>query len=95
MSDSMVAQTVSITGQNGDEVEAYHAAPSKDGARGLGSSATARAVASWTSYDDAGHPFFAVDRPAYRVAAANDGWERIAAFYTTHLGGWACAPTRQ
>jgi carboxymethylenebutenolidase len=39
------------------------------------------------SYDDAGHAFFAVDRPAYRVAAANDGWERIAAFYTTHLGG--------
>jgi carboxymethylenebutenolidase len=39
------------------------------------------------TYDDAGHAFFAVDRPAYRVAAANDGWERIAAFYTTHLGG--------
>jgi carboxymethylenebutenolidase len=39
------------------------------------------------SYDDAGHAFFAVDRPAYRVAAANDGWERIAAFYGTHLGG--------
>ncbi|MGI8506107.1 MAG: dienelactone hydrolase family protein [Solirubrobacteraceae bacterium] len=39
------------------------------------------------SYDDAGHAFFAVERPAYRVAAANDGWERINAFYTTHLGG--------
>jgi carboxymethylenebutenolidase len=39
------------------------------------------------SYDDAGHAFFAVDRPAYRVAAANDGWERIAAFYGKHLGG--------
>jgi carboxymethylenebutenolidase len=39
------------------------------------------------SYDDAGHAFFAVDRPAYRVAAANDGWERIAAFYATNLGG--------
>jgi carboxymethylenebutenolidase len=39
------------------------------------------------SYDDAGHAFFSVDRPAYRVAAANDGWERIAAFYNTHLGG--------
>jgi carboxymethylenebutenolidase len=38
-------------------------------------------------YDDAGHAFFAVDRPAYRVAAANDGWERITAFYKTHLGG--------
>jgi carboxymethylenebutenolidase len=39
------------------------------------------------SYDDAGHAFFAVDRPSYRVAAANDGWERITAFYTTYLGG--------
>jgi carboxymethylenebutenolidase len=39
------------------------------------------------SYEGAGHAFFAVDRPSYRVAAANDGWERIAAFYTTHLGG--------
>jgi carboxymethylenebutenolidase len=38
-------------------------------------------------YDDAGHAFFSSDRPSYRVAAANDGWERIAAFYTTHLGG--------
>jgi carboxymethylenebutenolidase len=38
-------------------------------------------------YDEAGHGFFAVDRPAYRVAAANDGWERITAFYETHLGG--------
>jgi carboxymethylenebutenolidase len=39
------------------------------------------------SYDDAGHAFFSVDRPSYRVAAANDGWERITAFYTTYLGG--------
>jgi carboxymethylenebutenolidase len=38
-------------------------------------------------YDDAGHAFFAADRPAYRVAAASDGWERIAAFYEAHLGG--------
>jgi carboxymethylenebutenolidase len=37
------------------------------------------------SYPDTGHAFFAVDRPAYRVAAANDGWQRIAAFYGTHL----------
>jgi carboxymethylenebutenolidase len=39
------------------------------------------------SYDDAGHAFFAVDRPSYRVAAANDGWERITAFYAAKLGG--------
>jgi carboxymethylenebutenolidase len=39
------------------------------------------------TYDDAGHAFFAVDRPGYRVAAANDGWDRIATFFATHLGG--------
>ncbi|MGH2916885.1 MAG: dienelactone hydrolase family protein [Solirubrobacteraceae bacterium] len=38
-------------------------------------------------YDDAGHAFFSVDRPSYRVPAANDGWERIAAFLQTNLGG--------
>ncbi len=38
-------------------------------------------------YDDAGHAFFAVDRPAYRVAAAIDGWERIETFYGRYLGG--------
>jgi carboxymethylenebutenolidase len=36
-------------------------------------------------YDDAGHGFFAVDRPSYRVAAANDGWERVAQFFGRHL----------
>jgi carboxymethylenebutenolidase len=38
-------------------------------------------------YDDAGHAFFSTDRPAYRVAAASDGWERIAEFYGKYLGG--------
>jgi carboxymethylenebutenolidase len=37
-------------------------------------------------YDDAGHAFFSVDRPAYRVAAANDGWDRVAEFFETYLG---------
>ena len=37
-------------------------------------------------YDGAGHAFFAVDRPAYRVEAAVDGWERIADFLTHTLG---------
>lgn len=36
-------------------------------------------------YDGAGHAFFATDRSAYRVEAANDGWERIEAFYATNL----------
>jgi carboxymethylenebutenolidase len=39
------------------------------------------------SYPDTGHAFFAVDRPSYRVASANDGWARIATFYGTHLKG--------
>jgi carboxymethylenebutenolidase len=37
-------------------------------------------------YDDAGHGFFAVDRPSYRIAAANDGWERITDFFAKYLG---------
>lgn len=47
-------------------------------------------------YDDAGHAFFAVDRPSYRVAAANDGWTRIADFLARHLSAerpTPCAPT--
>ena len=46
-------------------------------------------------YDDAGHAFFAVDRPAYRVAAANDGWERIAALLRDPPGRLTCARTRR
>ena len=38
-------------------------------------------------YDGAGHAFFSVDRPSYRVEAANDGWERIEGFFDTYLGG--------
>ncbi|QMU77419.1 dienelactone hydrolase family protein [Streptacidiphilus sp. PB12-B1b] len=38
------------------------------------------------SYEGAGHAFFSTDRPSYNVAAANDGWERITAFYAKHLG---------
>jgi carboxymethylenebutenolidase len=37
------------------------------------------------TYDDAGHGFFAVDRPSYRIAAAVDGWERVADFFATNL----------
>jgi carboxymethylenebutenolidase len=33
------------------------------------------------TYDGAGHAFFATDRGAYRVEAANDGWEKIWDFY--------------
>jgi carboxymethylenebutenolidase len=37
------------------------------------------------SYEGAGHGFFASDRPSYRVAAAVDGWERVAAFFGRYL----------
>ena len=36
-------------------------------------------------YDGAGHAFFSIDRPAYRPAAAVDGWRRIFDFFGTHL----------
>ena len=39
------------------------------------------------TYDGAGHAFFSVNRTAYRVEAANDGWEKIWAFYGQHLAG--------
>jgi carboxymethylenebutenolidase len=37
------------------------------------------------TYDGAGHAFFSVNRPAYRVDAANDGWEKIWDFYGRYL----------
>ena len=39
------------------------------------------------SYDDAGHAFFSVDRPSYRVEAAKDGWKQIWSWFGTHLAG--------
>jgi carboxymethylenebutenolidase len=39
------------------------------------------------SYDNAGHAFFAVERPAYRSEAAADGWQRITTFLGKHLHG--------
>jgi carboxymethylenebutenolidase len=33
------------------------------------------------SYDDAGHAFFAVDRPLYRLDAAREGWKEVWAFF--------------
>ena len=38
-------------------------------------------------YDGAGHAFFNTDHPSFRPEAAADGWERIEAFFKTHLGG--------
>lgn len=37
------------------------------------------------TFDDAGHGFFSVDRPAYRVAAAVEGWRLVFDFYGRHL----------
>jgi carboxymethylenebutenolidase len=39
------------------------------------------------SYEGAGHAFFSVDRPSYRLEAAKDGWKQIWAFYGEHLQG--------
>lgn len=38
------------------------------------------------SYEGAGHAFFSVDRPSYRVEAAKDGWKRIWGWFGEHLG---------
>jgi carboxymethylenebutenolidase len=37
------------------------------------------------TYEGAGHAFFAVDRPQYRVHAAIDGWKRVFAFFGKYL----------
>jgi len=37
------------------------------------------------TYEGAGHAFFSVNRPAYRVEAANDGWEKIWDFFGRYL----------
>jgi carboxymethylenebutenolidase len=37
------------------------------------------------SYPNAGHGFFAVDRPGYRPEAATDGWQKIFTFYARYL----------
>jgi carboxymethylenebutenolidase len=37
------------------------------------------------SYPGAGHAFFDVDRPSYRVDAAADGWKRVWEFFGRHL----------
>jgi carboxymethylenebutenolidase len=39
------------------------------------------------TFPDAGHAFFAVDRPAYRPQAATEGWKLILDFYGRHLSG--------
>ncbi|WP_329234300.1 dienelactone hydrolase family protein [Actinoallomurus sp. NBC_01490] len=37
------------------------------------------------TYENAGHAFFAVDRPSYRVEAAVDGWGKIFDFFGRYL----------
>jgi carboxymethylenebutenolidase len=37
------------------------------------------------TYDDAGHAFFAVDRPSYRPEAANAGWHAVWDFFGRYL----------
>src|SRR6266567_2687607 len=39
------------------------------------------------TFTGAGHAFFSVDRAAYRVEAAVEGWEKVWAFFGQHLGG--------
>lgn len=37
------------------------------------------------TYQNAGHAFFAVDRPSYRQEAAVEGWKRVFAWFDTYL----------
>lgn len=47
--------------------------------------ADAGKTAEFHTYPDAGHAFFAVDRPSYRPSAAMDGWQKVAAFFHNYL----------
>jgi len=38
-------------------------------------------------FENAGHGFFATDRPSYRPEAAAEGWARIFDFFARHLAG--------
>jgi carboxymethylenebutenolidase len=38
-------------------------------------------------YDGAGHGIFYYHRPLYRVEQALDGWNKVFAFFSKHLGG--------
>lgn len=49
------------------------------------------AAHTFHTFDGAGHAFFAVDRPSYRVEAATQGWRLVHDFCVEHLGepqGW-------
>ncbi len=39
------------------------------------------------TYENAGHGFFAVDRPSYRQEAAVDGWKRVFEWFGRYLSG--------
>jgi carboxymethylenebutenolidase len=39
----------------------------------------------FNTYENAGHAFFAVDRPQYRVHAAVDGWKKVFAWFGKYL----------
>jgi dienelactone hydrolase len=94
MSETLSAQTLLITGHEGVTKDTRSRPtlrtpyPSPEQVAELDEILTANHKPDeFHSYDDAGHAFFSVDRPSYRVAAANDGWERITDFYAIHLGG--------
>jgi carboxymethylenebutenolidase len=42
-------------------------------------------VYEFHTYENAGHGFFAVDRPGYRQHAAVDGWEKVYAWFGKYL----------
>lgn len=61
--------------------------PSPDDVAALAAALDANAKTfDFHSYEGAGHAFFSVDRPSYRLDAAKDGWKQIWAFLATNLG---------
>jgi carboxymethylenebutenolidase len=64
--------------------EDQHPAPAETAALAKELTALGKAH-EFHTYDGAGHAFFGVNRPSYRVEAANDGWAKIWDFYGRFL----------
>jgi carboxymethylenebutenolidase len=54
-----------------------------------------RKVYEFHRYDNAGHGFFAVDRPSYRQEAAVQGWQEVFKWYEKYLSTPQSARVRE
>ena len=75
--EAILCETTTLRVHNSERIDAYFARPLGPG--------PFPGVVVIHHMRDAGHAFFAVDRPQYRVHAALDGWKRIFAWFDKYL----------